>query len=109
MSGWLDAVQQVWDSLTPDRQRCHRGNLDPWAGPVDPVEYTRWNKRHRDGVTTWRALREQPTCGCWMLDCADCMARVSNGERPDKGQRHRFVVDMSVNRVTVLGLLRRAA
>jgi len=85
------------------------GNLDPWAGPVDPAAVERWARKHRADVTSWRALREQPTCGCWMSDCADCMARVSNGERPAKGQRHRFVMDMSVNRVTVLGLLKRVA
>lgn len=74
-----------WDALTPAQQDQHRGNLDPWAGPVDPVAHERWAARWRASQNTRAAQREQEPCGCWANDCAECGPRRADGKRPAKG------------------------
>lgn len=88
MTALGDANQQdQWDNLDDRLQRMWAGNIDPWAGPVDPAAYARWERKHRADVTSWRAQREQDACGCWMRDCAECMAKISDGQRPGEGHR----------------------
>lgn len=84
-------LQAEWDALTPDQQAQHRGNLDPWAGPVDPAAYARWLRTHQSSQRTWQAKREQQAdaCGCWANDCAECGPRRADGERPAKGAVRR--------------------
>lgn len=103
MTALGDANQQdLWDTLDERLQKRWAGNLDPWAGPVDPRAQKRWEARHRADVTSWRAQREQDACGCWMADCDECLHRVGDGQRPTHGQVRRFVLNMTVNRVRVL-------
>lgn len=98
--------QGTWDELTDREQSIWSGNTDPWAGPVDPVAYDRWLRRHRADVTGWRAIRENDTCGCWSSDCAECGARISDGQRPTEGAVRRFVRASTVSRIASLHALR---
>ena len=86
------AVIPAWDDLTTDQRFRYAGNLDPWAGPVDPQAHDRWAARHQAGVSTWQARREQEadSCGCWRSDCAECMAKRADGLRPAPGVVRRF-------------------
>lgn len=61
------------------------GNTDPWAGPVDPDAVERELVKWQRSRNTRAAQREQEPCGCWMRDCAECMARLSDGQRPTPG------------------------
>lgn len=81
-----------WDQLTTAQRFAYAGNLDPWAGPVDPKAHARWAKLHRAGVSTWQAEKEQApvSCGCWQADCAECGAKRSQGKRPVHGVVRRF-------------------
>jgi hypothetical protein len=86
------AVIPAWDDLTPDQRFRYAGNLDPWAGPVDPIAQARWEERHRTEASSWPVVREQEadSCGCWQADCAECMKKRSNGLRPAPGVVRRY-------------------
>lgn len=77
-----NAVIPAWEDLTTEQQFRYAGNLDPWAGPVDPVAQERYLTRAR------RQQRPEPGdgCGCWANDCAECGARRADGQRPRKGE-----------------------
>ena len=64
------------------------GNLDPWAGPVDPDATAKWRERFR--AEAKRDARNQDPCGCWRGDCGECGAKLSDGKRPAQGQVRRF-------------------
>lgn len=77
------AVIPAWDDLTDDQRRRYQGNLDPWAGPVDP------NAR-QPRVPAQRG--NEDACGCWENDCAECGPRRADGQRPAKGQRRAWAL-----------------
>lgn len=76
------AVIPTWDNLTDDQRRRYAGNLDPWAGPVDPAAQEAALERSR----CRRSERNPDPCGCWNNDCAECGPRLADGERPARGQ-----------------------
>lgn len=85
-----DAVIPPWDQLTQAQRFRYAGNLDPWAGPVDPVAAERAAARTpRPGT---REELAENTCGCWSLDCAECGARAADGQRPPKGHRRAWAL-----------------
>lgn len=82
------AVIPSWDNLTDDQRRRYQGNLDPWAGPVDPEAQARYLRRHR----ATQDPRDADLCGCWASDCAECGPRRADGERPAKGATRRWAL-----------------
>lgn len=81
-----DAAIPAWGDLTPDQQFRYAGNLDPWAGPVDPVA------RERQARRTPPQGRNEDPCGCWASDCAECGPRYADGGRPPKGHRRAWAL-----------------
>lgn len=70
----------------PDQQPVP-GNLDPWAGPVDPCAAARELQAFKRRQNTRAAQRENAAdaCGCWANDCDECGPRRADGHRPSKG------------------------
>lgn len=83
------AVIPAWDDLTTEQQFRYAGNLDPWAGPVDPVAQARYLERTR---RIQPDPRDRDVCGCWASDCAECGPRYADGERPPRGHRRRWAL-----------------
>lgn len=82
-----DAVIPAWEDLTTEQQFRYAGNLDPWAGPVDPVAQERYQRR----AAAQRGPNPDP-CGCWASDCAECGPRHADGERPPRGHVRRWAL-----------------
>ena len=81
------AVIPSWENLTDEQRARYAGNLDPWAGPVDPEAHDHWARRQRQARP-----EPQESCGCWSLDCAECGPRHTDGQRPPKGHRRRWAL-----------------
>lgn len=84
--------QDLWDSLDERLQARWAGNLDPWAGPVDPDAQARELARFKRTRNPREAARDHAdsTCCCGMRDCAYCGAVRADGQRPDPAKVARF-------------------
>lgn len=90
-----NAVIPPWDQLTTAQRFRYAGNLDPWAGPVDPVAA----QRAADRLP--QAHRNPDPCGCYGSDCAECGPLLADGQRPPKGHAGRRALRLAADLQTV--------